>query len=249
LVSQFWSYLVQLVHGDFGRSFIFNAPVSHLIGNALPKTIELAVAAFLFAVVFGALLGTIAGLKSGSRWDHVARGTALVGQSIPSFWLGMLLILVFAVQLHALPAFGAGSLDHLIMPAIALAAYPLAAVTRLTRSATLEVLRADHIRFTRSKGVSGPVFLKHLWRNVSLPVVTLSGVQLAQLLSGTIIVETLFAWPGVGQLAVNAITSRDYNVVQGVVLVYTFIFVILNLVVDLSYSWLDPRTRSGRNVG
>jgi peptide/nickel transport system permease protein len=247
LPVQFFSYIGGLLHGDLGQAYSYNEPVSTLIGAALPNTALLAICAFLFAVILGGILGTTAGLTAGSWMDRLAGGVALLGQSIPSFSLGLLLILLLSVRVHAFPAFGSGSAAHLVLPAIALGAYPLAAITRLTRSATLEVLRMDHVRFLRSKGVSGPVFLKHLWRNVSLPVVTLSGVQLGYLLSGSIIVESVFAWPGMGQLAVQALTTRDYNVVQGVVLVDTAIFVLLNLLVDFSYSWLDPRVRRHRH--
>jgi peptide/nickel transport system permease protein len=155
----------------------------------------------------------------------------------------MLLIMLFAVKLGLLPPFGPGTPDHLVLPVLTLGAYPLAAITRLTRSATLEVLRADHTVFERSKGVSELTFLSHVLRNASLPVVTLSGIQLGGLISATIIVETLFAWPGLGQLVVQSVAARDYSIVQGVVLVDTTIFVILNLLVDLSYGILDPRVR------
>jgi peptide/nickel transport system permease protein len=241
--QQFVNYIADLLRGDLGQSYSYQSSVGELIKQALPNTILLALVAFLFASIAGTALGTIAALKAGSWLDKVARGVALAGQSMPSFALGLLIILVFSVQLQVLPAMGSGSPQHLILPAIALGAFPLAAITRLTRSATLEVLRMDHVRFLRSKGVSGPVFLLHLWRNVSLPVVTLSGVQLGHLLSGSIVVESLFSWPGMGQLAVQALVNRDYNVVQGVVLVDTVIFVLLNLAIDISYSWLDPRVR------
>jgi peptide/nickel transport system permease protein len=241
--QQFVNYMADLLRGDLGQSYSYQSSVGDLITQALPNTILLALVAFLFASIAGTALGTIAALKAGSWLDKVARGVALAGQSMPSFALGLLIILVFSVQLQVLPAMGSGSPQHLILPAIALGAFPLAAITRLTRSATLEVLRMDHVRFLRSKGVSGPVFLLHLWRNVSLPVVTLSGVQLGHLLSGSIVVESLFSWPGMGQLAVQALVNRDYNVVQGVVLVDTVIFVLLNLAIDISYSWLDPRVR------
>jgi peptide/nickel transport system permease protein len=243
LSVQFGSYIADLSHGDFGKSFSYQQPVTKLISSALPKTIELALVAFLLAALLGAALGTIAGLTAGSWLDRLARGVALLGQSIPSFTFGLLLILLLSVKFHVFPAFGAGSPAHLVLPAIALGAYPLAAITRLTRSATLEVLRLDHVRFIRSKGVTARVFLLHLWRNVSLPVITLSGVQLGYLLSGSIVVESIFSWPGMGQLAIQALTNRDYNVVQGVVLIDTVIFVLLNLAVDFSYSWLDPRVR------
>jgi peptide/nickel transport system permease protein len=241
---QYGRYLLRLAQGDFGESFSYRAPVRDLIVNAFPYTAALAVAAFIFASVVGVTLGTLAAVRSGGRVDAVVRGFGFIGQSVPSFWLAIIFVMIFAVKLGWLPAFGSGGVDHLILPAVALGAFPMAAISRLTRSATLDALRADHMLFERSKGVSPSVFLSHLLRNASLPVITLSGIQLGELLSGTIIVETIFAWPGVGQLAIQALSTRDYNIVQAVVLVQTATFVLLNLLVDISYGWLDPRVRT-----
>lgn len=248
---QYYRFLSRAVTGDFGESFSLqgevgsgnraSATVRELIGQALPYSVELALAAFAIGAVFGVGLGTIAALNSGSWIDSFAKGISLLGQSVPSFWLGILLVILFAVKLRSLPAFGAGTPESLILPALALSSFPLAATTRLTRSATLDVLRADHTLFERSKGVSQRVFLSHLLRNASLPVITLSGIQLGELLGGSVVIETLFAWPGLGLLAIQAINNRDYAVIQGVVLVDSAIFVLLNLLVDLSYGWLDPR--------
>ena len=246
LQVQYGRFLLQLSRGNLGDSFVYGVPVRDLILQALPYTAALALVAYLFASVFGVGLGTLSALRSGTWIEIAARGVAVAGQSVPAFWLGMLLILLFAVRLRILPAFGSGTPDHLILPAIALGALPLASLTRLARSATLDVLSTEHILFERSKGVSWPVFLSHVLRNTSLPIVTLSGIQLGNLLSGAVVVETLFAWPGIGQLAIQGINGRDFNVVQGVVLVATTIFVSLNLLVDLSYGWLDPRIRRQR---
>ncbi|MFC4950140.1 ABC transporter permease [Pseudonocardia sp. GCM10023141] len=243
LIVQYLRYLGDLLTGDLGASFVYRAPVRDLIEGAFPNTLLLAMSAFLLAVVVGVPLGIVSALRPSSVLDYVSRFTALVGQSVPSFWLGMVLIWVLSVLLGWLPAFGAGSPSQLILPTIALGAYPVAVIARLSRSAALDVLRSDHTLFERSKGVSGFVFMRHVLRNASLPVVTLSGIQLGHLLAGTVIVETLFAWPGMGQLAIQATYSRDFNVVQGTVLVFALTFVVLNLLVDLSYGWLDPRVR------
>jgi peptide/nickel transport system permease protein len=243
LYVQYLKFLAKIVRGDFGESFTFRAPVSGLILHAIPYTFELGVAAFLFASIAGLTLGTTAALNSGTWIDAAARYVALIGQSVPVFWLGILFVLVFAAKLRWLPAFGSGTPDHLILPALALGLRPLASTARLTRSATLEVLRAEHTLFERSKGVSQVVLLSHLFRNVSLPVITLSGVQFGDLLAGSVVIETLFGWPGMGLLAIQAVGLRDYSVVQAVVMVDTVIVVLLNLLVDLSYGWLDPRVR------
>jgi peptide/nickel transport system permease protein len=243
LYVQYGRFLLALARGDLGLSITFDKPVADLMIEAAPYTLTLALAAFVFAAFVGVSLGTLAALKVGTWIDGLATAIGLLGQSVPSFWLGMLLIMFFAVKLDLLPPYGPGTPDHLVLPVLALSAYPLAAITRLTRSATLEVLRSDHTLFERSKGVSPAVFLSHVLRNASLPVVTLSGIQLGGLISATVIIENLFAWPGLGQLVVQSVASRDYSVVQGVVLVDTGIFVVLNLLVDLSYGILDPRVR------
>ena len=249
LVVQYQRYIGKLVRGDLGTSFSYRQDVRTLLGHALPKTIQLGTAAFLFAATLGISIGALGAMRQGTLFDSVGKGLALVGQSVPSFWLGILLVLGFAVRLRWFPPFGQGSFKHLVLPAIALGAYPLASLTRLSRSAVIEVLRKDHTLFERSKGVPTRTLLQHILRNASLPVVTLAGIQLGTMFSGAVIVETLFAWPGVGQVAIQAINSRDYNVIQGVVIVNTAIFVAMLLIVDILYVFLDPRVRSaGRGV-
>lgn len=249
ITAQYWDYLKKLSHGDLGQSFAYRSDVNGLIRKAMPNTIELGLAAFVFGAVAGVSLGVLSAIRQGSRYDSAGKGLALVGQSVPSFWLGILLVLFFAVKLRWLPPFGKGGLDHLVLPAVTLGAFPLASLTRLTRSAVIEVLRKDHTLFERAKGVSAGRLVVHTLRNASLPIVTLAGILLGTLFSGAVIVETIFAWPGVGLLAINALNLRDYNVVQGVVLVNTAIFVVLLFLVDVSYGLLDPRVRrSGRGV-
>ncbi|MFT3851445.1 MAG: ABC transporter permease [Ilumatobacteraceae bacterium] len=243
LVVQYGKYLWNLLHGDLGESFSYRQPVSSLLATALPKSIELGLVAFAFALVVGGALGTLSAFRAGSIVDRSAKGVALLGQSVPAFWFGIVLVYVFSIKLGWVPPFGYGSWKQIVLPAIALGWLPLAGIGRLTRSAVLEVLQSDHTTFERSKGISTRELVAHTLRNASLPVVTLAGIQLGWLISGTVVIETLFAWPGTGQLAIQAINSRDYAVVQGVALVVTAIFVFLLFLVDLSYGWLDPRVR------
>jgi peptide/nickel transport system permease protein len=243
LINQYVDYMKDLLHGDLGQSFAYRQDVRSLIATALPNTIELGVCAFAFASVLGIAIGVRSAMRPGGWTDHVGKGLALAGQSVPSFWLAILLVLLFSVRLDWLPPFGQGGWQHLVLPAIALGAFSLASLTRLTRSAIIEVLRKDHTLFMNAKGVSPRLLIVHTLRNASLPIVTLAGILLGTLISASVIVETIFAWPGVGQLAIQGINSRDYNVVQGVVLVNTAIFVMLLFIVDVSYGLLDPRVR------
>ena len=243
LIVQYGRYLGDLAQGDLGQSFAYRAPVADLIREALPYSIQLGIAAFTFAVLFGIPIGVLSANRPGGWFDQLGKGVALAGQSVPNFWLGILLVLVFSVNLGWLPAFGAGSWKNLVLPAIALGWYPLASLARLTRSAVIEVHNKDHTLFQRAKGVSYANATQHTMRNASLPIVTLAGIQLGFLMGGAVVIETLFAWPGMGQLAIQGINSRDYPIVQGVVLVNTLFFVVLLLAVDLSYGLLDPRVR------
>ena len=249
LPAQYVDYLGKLAKGDLGESFAYRTDVKGLILKALPNTIQLGLAAFLFASVFGISIGVLSATRQGTWFDSIGKAIALVGQSVPSFFVGILLVLAFAVSIQIFPPFGKGGLSNLVLPAVTLGAYPLASLTRLTRSAVIEVLRKDHTLFERAKGVSPALLVAHTLRNASLPIVTLAGIQLGALFSGAVIVEQIFAWPGIGQLVIQGISSRDYNVVQGVVLVNTAIFVVLLFLVDVSYGLLDPRVRrQGRGV-
>lgn len=244
LIVQYWQYLGDLVRGDLGDSFAYRAPVSSLIREALPHSIKLGLTAFVFSAGLGIAIGFRSARHPDGWFDRIGKTVALLGQSVPSFWLGIVLVLIFAVRLEWFEAFGTGSWKNFVLPAISLGAFGLAAFTRLTRSAVIEVQRRDHTLFLRAKGVSPGRLRLHTLRNASLPLVTLAGIQLGALFSGAVIIETLFAWPGVGQLAIQAINQRDYNVIQGVVLVNTIIFVGLLFLVDISYGLLDPRVRS-----
>lgn len=241
---QYLKFLGNLIQGDLGHSLRFDQPALDLVLERFPATLQLALAAFLISAVFGLAIGVITALRRGTVWDRSLMALMGVLQASPSFFLGILLILFFSVRLGWLPTSGTGSPKHLILPALALGALTLASLARLTRSAVLEVLRADYVRTARSKGLAERVVvMRHAFRNAALPIVTVLGIELAVLLTGTVIIETVFAWPGIGRLAVDAVSTRDYPVVQATVLFVTIIFVVVNLAVDLSYLILDPRVR------
>jgi peptide/nickel transport system permease protein len=249
LPDQYVSYLNQVIHGNFGTSTSYEQPVRGLIFSAFGKTAELGTAAFMFALLAGVTLGLIAGMRRGGFIDSFVKSISLLFQSVPSFALGILLILLFGVRLRVLPTSGSAGLSSLVLPAITLGAYPLAAFARLTRSAVIDVINKDQTLFLRTKGLGAMALIRHVLRNASLPVVTLAGIQLGTLLSGTIVVETVFSWPGVGQLAIQAIFNQDYALIEGVVILNTIVFMILLFLVDLSYAGLDPRTRRSHGVG
>lgn len=244
VAKQYVDYLGGIVTGDLGESTSYRQPVADLAIPAMVDTARLALTGFFIALVAGVALGALAGVRVGSVYDRVIRIAAVLGQSVPPFWLGMLLVLMFSVTLGWLPAFGSQGFASLILPACALAAFPLASIARLTRSSVLEVVGRDQTLFERSKGVGAPTLMAHILRNASLPVVTLAGIQLGAMFSGTIVIESLFAWPGVGQLAIQGIQAKDYGLIQGIVIVNTLVFVVLLFLVDLSYGLLDPRVRA-----
>ncbi len=238
---RFWQ---QIARGNFGESLRFHQPAMDLVLERFPATIKLALTAFLIATVFGLLIGSTAAFTRGSVWDRSAMATMSVLQSAPSFFLGIMLILIFSVRLRWLPTSGYGAFDQLILPAVTLSVLTMASLARMSRASLLEVLRADYIRTARAKGFGERViWLRHALRNASLPIITVFGIELAELLTGAVIVETVFAWPGVGRLAVDAVSTRDYPVVQSAVLVIALIFIGINLLLDLSYPLLDPRIR------
>lgn len=240
---KFWR---EMAKGNFGNSMRFNQPSMELVLDRFPATLRLALAAFSLAAVFGLGIGSLAAFLRGSGFDRASMAVMGILQSAPSFFLGIMLILIFSVKLGWLPTSGYGSFRQLILPAVTLSALTMASIARLTRSALLEVLRADYIRTARAKGFSeGVIWFRHALRNAALPLATVLGLELALLLTGAVIVETVFAWPGIGRLAVDAVSTRDYPVVQSAVLLISFIFVAVNLVVDLSYFILDPRVRNG----
>ncbi len=244
LSVQYLDYLRRLAHGDLGQSFRYGTPAASEIAARLPHTILLAVSAMLVALLIAIPLGVIAAVSRG-RWpDHAALTLSLVGVSMPNFWLGPLLALVFAVEWSLLPVSGAGTWAHLVLPSVTLGAALAAILTRMTRVSLLSELHELYVLAARARGLSKTrAVVAHALRNSLIPVVTIAGLQFGVVLTGTIITETVFAWPGVGRLLVQAINFRDYPLVQGCILFIAVIYVGVNLVVDLAYGWLDPRIR------
>jgi len=245
LSVQYARFVERVVRGDLGYSYRQDVPVTELIAGHLGATFELALASLAVAIVLGVALGMAAAVRRGSGIDAAAMTVALFGTSMPSFWLGLLLIIVFGVKLGWLPVSGYGGLDHLIMPAFVLGGFYAAQVSRLTRTSLLEVLDQDYIRTGRAKGLRARVVLfKHALRNAALPVLTVLGLSFGQMLGGAVVVESIFAWPGMGRLAVQAVLGRDFPVVQGAAITGAAVFLAVNLTVDLVYGWVDPRLRS-----
>jgi ABC-type dipeptide/oligopeptide/nickel transport system permease component len=244
LVSQYKSFLGGIARGDLGTSFRYNTPVTAQIRDRLPNTALLAVAAMFLAIVFAIPLGILAAVFRGTPIDHAAMTLALAGISMPNFWLGPLLAILFGVRLGWLPVAGTGSLLHLVLPAVTLAAALSAILARMTRASLLEELRELYVLSARARGLSGRrAVLRHAFRNSLIPIVTIIGLQFGAVLTGTIITETIFAWPGIGRLLIQAINFRDYPLVQGCILFISVTYVAMNLLTDLTYGFLDPRIR------
>jgi len=244
LYVQYGDFLWKAVHGNLGRSVQTNRPVAQEVLDRLPNTIQLAVAAMILAILSGVSLGIISGLKQNSWLDTLAMLGALTGVSIPVFWLGLLLIMFFAVRLHWFPATSQPGLRGLVLPAVSLALLSTATLARLVRSSIIEVLHLEFLQTTRAKGLrERTVVLRHALPNALIPVITVIGLQFGSLLSGAVVTETVFARPGLGKLVVDSIQNKDFPVVQGVILVLAMIYVIVNLLVDLSYAIIDPRIR------
>jgi len=241
---QLMQYLNNVFHLDLGRSLHSGRPISELLLARLPATLELSLAALTIALCLAVPLGVLAAVKKGSLWDAGTMGFALLGVSIPNFWLGPMLILVGALWLGWFPVSGRDGLLSLVLPAFTLGTAMAAILSRMIRSTLLEVLTEDFIRTARAKGLTDwAITLRHGLRNALLPVITLLGLQLGALLGGAVITETVFSWPGVGSLVIEAIQRRDYPVVQASVLLISFSYVVVNVVTDLAYAWVDPRLR------
>ncbi len=242
LVVRYVRYIGHVMTGDLGRSIQQNRPVVDELGDAWPATLQLTVAALLLAAVVGVATGIVSAIWPNSLFDALSRLSSLFGLSMPVFWTGLVLIVVFAFWLPLLPVGGVGSPSHLVLPAVTLALPSIAMIARMTRSSVLEVLREDYVRTARAKGVGERlVVAKHALRNAAIPILTLVGLQAGQLMGGAVLTETVFAWPGLGRLMVKAIFARDYILLQGAVLIFAMVFVVINLIVDLSYGMLDPR--------
>ena len=246
LTVQYLRWLSSSARGDLGSSWLKGLRVSDALRERIPRTAALAAAAAAISVVIGVPTGILAAVRRNSVADHACRIGALVGASVPSYFTAYVLILVFAVRFRALPVFGFGSAANLMLPAVTLALGPAAVLARLTRSTVLEVLGEDYIRTARAKGASQPtVLLDHALRNSLIPLLTVIGLSLGHLLGGSLIVEWVFAWPGMGELAISAIHARDYPLIQGFVLFAGAVYVVVNFSVDVGYAWLDPRIRVG----
>lgn len=244
LPVQYFRFLGNILRGDFGRSYATNRPVLPEILSRFPATLKLALTAMVLGSVIGLTAGIISATRQYSFFDYSSMVIALMGVSAPVFWVGLLLMWIFGYTLGWLPISGYGSLSHLILPAITLGVRPSAYIARMTRSSFLEVLRQDYIRTARAKGLSErKVIYVHAMRNTLITIVTILGMELASLLSGAVLTETIFAWPGIGRLSVDAIIKRDHPMVQGTVLFTAIIFIFANIIVDISYAFLDPRIK------
>ena len=241
---QYWRYISGAVRGDFGESLRWKMPAIEMFLDRFPNTLKLAVVAMVFALVFGIPTGILSAVTVNRWFDSFGKTFALLGQALPGFWVGIMLIIIFSANLRILPTSGMGGWKHYIMPAFTLGWYTTAALTRLSRSSMLDVLDAEYIKMARIKGVAEVwVIMKHAFKNASAPVITLSALQFVVLMNGTMIIETIFTWPGLGRLLVDAIFARDYPVVQMCVLISSSFFVFANLLVDIIYAYLDPRIR------
>jgi peptide/nickel transport system permease protein len=242
LPVQYARFLRSALAGDVGFSLKHQEPALRVVLDRLPATLELATAAMLLTLAIALPAGIVSAVRRNSWLDRLVMAGVVVGQSMPTYWIGIMLILLLSVWARLLPPFGRGTLAHLVMPSVTLALFFTARIARLTRSGMLNVLRTDYVRTARAKGLATPVVvLKHALRNAALPIVTIVGIEFGNLLGGTVITETVFAWPGLGRLAVDAIFARDYPIVQTIVLLVSTLFVSINLVVDLLYRVIDPR--------
>jgi ABC-type dipeptide/oligopeptide/nickel transport system permease component len=274
LPMQYVDFVRGAVQGNFGTSYRSQQPVAHEIFSRFPATVELAFGAMFIATIIGLIAGTVAATRKNSFFDYSSTVMSLIGVSVPTFWLGIILIIIFGVELKWLPISGRvdprigadpnahfliinsfvhgnwavfwDALKHLILPAFTLAAWPAAIIARMTRASLLESMGQDYIRTARAKGLKERnIIVRHVFRNAMLPIITVAGIEFGGLLAGAVVTEQVFSWPGIGKLTVDAITNRDYQIVQGVVILVGVIFILMNLVVDIVYVWLDPRIRYG----
>jgi peptide/nickel transport system permease protein/oligopeptide transport system permease protein len=242
ILVRYVEYLWKLAQGDLGRSIREMAPVSHLIAETWPQTLQLTAAAMFLTLVVGLPIGIISGARPGSVLDHSSRIISLLGLCMPVFWIGLVLIFFCSFKLGWFPVGGTGTWRHLVLPAVTMAAYTVASLARMTRSSLMEVLNEDYIRTARAKGLPfWSVVVRHGFRNSMIPIVTIFGMQVGQLMGGAILTETVFAWPGMGRLMVGAIMDRDFPLLQGTVLIFAGAFIVINLMVDLSYGLINPQ--------
>jgi peptide/nickel transport system permease protein len=244
LLVQYGRFMAGALRGNFGESLRYRRDALGLVLERLPATLLLAGSSIALTLLVAVPLGVLTAVRRDTPIDHLGTVATVLGQATPGFWLGLMLIYVFAVQLRWLPTGGSGSLAHLVMPSVVLAAFFAARVARLTRSATLDVLGEEYIKTARAKGLGeGRVVAKHTLRNSAIPIVTLAGLEAGQLLGGAVIAETIFAWPGLGRLTLQALLNRDFPVVMAAVSFISIVYTLMNLLVDVAYGWLDPRVR------
>ena len=244
ILVQYGVFVNQAIRGDFGRSIHFRISALAVVWERVPATLELAFASFFCALIVAVPAGIISAIRRGTFYDNVVMGMALIGQAAPTFYIGIMLILVCSLWLGLFPTSGRGEWRQVVLPAITLGAFAMASIARITRSAVLEILRADFIRTARAKGL--PEFwtiVKHTMKNAAIPIVTIVGLQFGNLLGGAVVTETIFSWPGIGRLAIQSIYNRDYPIVQSCVFLTAAMFVVLNFLVDITYGILDPRIR------
>ncbi|HWT80325.1 MAG TPA: ABC transporter permease [Candidatus Methylomirabilis sp.] len=244
ILVQYGVFANQAIRGDFGRSIHFRTSALAVVWERVPATLELALASFFCALVVAVPAGIVSAIKRGTLYDNFVMGMALIGQAAPTFYIGIMLILVCSLWLGLFPTSGRGEWRNVVLPAITLGAFAMASIARITRSAVLEILRADYIRTARAKGL--PEFwtiAKHTMKNAAIPIVTIVGLQFGNLLGGAVVTETIFSWPGIGRLAIQSIYNRDYPIVQSCVFLTAAMFVVLNFLVDMAYGILDPRIR------
>lgn len=238
------TYWKGLIHGDLGTSIYFHTPITDLIRRRFLNTLQLALIAIIAATVFGLIIGTVAAVYRGSVWEYSANFIALLGISIPVFWLGLLLMLFFSLYLGILPTAGNATWKHYLMPSFTLSTFSMAFITRMTRSSMLEMLGEDYVNTARAKGLpERRVIIFHALRNALLPILTVVGLRFGYMLGGAVITESVFAWPGMGRLFLTAVNQRDIPLVQGVLLIFALSFVLVNVAVDIAYSFIDPRIR------
>ncbi|HUH76485.1 MAG TPA: ABC transporter permease [Devosia sp.] len=247
ILMQYFTSLGAMLRGDFGVSFQHMRPAMDVVLERMPATISLSASALVLGVLIGAVAGTIAALNRGKLAEFIVMLAALLGQATPVFWLGLMMILLFSVQLGWLPSSGSGTLAHLVLPAVTLAVFVSASIARLLRSSLLDILGEDYVRTARAKGLlPHTIFTWHVARNALIPVVTMVGIIAGELLGGSVVTETVFGWPGIGRLIVQAIQNQDFPVIQAGVALVATIFVFINLAIDLLYGLLDPRIRGQR---
>lgn len=244
LAVQYGRFMGDALQGDFGDSSRERRPATEVVIERLPATLQLGVAALVISIVLGVPLGVVSAVKHGTFWDTLARVISVAGQAIPGFWLGVLLIMLFAVNLGWLPTSGRGTPQHIILPAITLAALSTARYARLTRSTMLDVLGQDYIRTARAKGLTGWIVLtRHALKNASVSLITMTGLEIGRLIEGAVVVEQVFAWPGMGRVTVQALLNRDFAVVTAAVMLFAVMYTMANLLADLAYGWANPQVR------